>query len=205
MLEVHAESIEDQDGKDQEKVIGTTALLKRGDGGINEAGFRWIEPPHTSLAQILAHRASAVADLRYMAKTGQTETEKKQAESGVALEIRFQQLTAMLSDKAENSESFERAVFEIIGNWEGKDYKAKIVYARRFGVRDLMYELDEAINSRMVIPSPTYAKEVAKKFVPRILPADTEPEVFDQIYKELDQLPELPGSEDDGEDDTGAE
>ena len=201
ILEGAADAIDGEDGKDQEKIIGTTGLLKRGEGGVSESGFRWIEAPHTSLGQILEHRRSSIEDLKAMAKTGQGEAEKTQTESGIALELRFQQLTALLADKAENAEAWEKRIFDLVGKYESIDYKAEIKYPRKFGIRDLMHDLDVAINSKMVISSPTYAKEIGKSFAARILPRDTDKDIMKTIDDEIDNPVEpIPGSEDEGDD-----
>ncbi len=198
ILEGPVEAIEDSSGQSQETEIGTSTLLKRPD---DKEGFKWIEAPHTSLEQILSHRNSSINDIKYMAKTGQADATKTgQVKSGVALELEFQQLSALMVDKAENAEDFEHRVFELIGLWEGKDYEMVVKYARSFGIRDLMHDLDTAITSKVVITSPTFQAELGKAFAARILPKDTPPEIIEEINKELENPAPLPGSEDDGVD-----
>ena len=203
ILEGSAEAV----STDQEKVIGATKLLKRPEGGVNESGFRWIEAPHTSLEQILKHRTASIEDIKGMAKTGQGEVQKQQAESGVALELRFQQLNALLAEKAENAEDFERIIFELVGLWEDVDYGAVIKYPRSFGVRDLTNDLNTALTAKALIPSRTFGAEMAKEFVGRVLHEDTKPDIIKKIEKELDQGPPEIGSELDGtdEDDQGGD
>lgn len=197
VMEGPAEAIEDTSGKDQETVIGSASLLKRPDGDVE--GFKWLEAPHTSLAQILAHRNSSINDIKWMTKTGQSEATKNQPASGVSLELTFQQLNALLADKAENAEAFEKRVFRLIGLWESNELGASIVYARKFGIRDMMHDLDTAIISKMVVNSPTYAAELGKNFALKILPKDTDPKTLKKIDEELENPAPLPGSEDDGE------
>ena len=198
IMEGPAEAIEDTSGKSQETVIGTASLLKRPD---DSEGFKWIEASGSSLQQILAHRNSSIEDIRWMAKTGQGEATKQQPASGVSLELTFQQLNALLADKAENAESFEERIFRLIGLWEDADIGAHIKYSRKFGIRDLQHDLDVAITSKLVVPSATYAAEVGKAFAMKLLPADIDPKITKQIEEELDNPAPLPGSEDDGEDD----
>jgi hypothetical protein len=201
ILEGPVEAIEDSSGKSQETEIGVQSLLKRPE---DKEGFKWIEAPHTSLQQILEHRNSSINDIKYMAKTGQADASKTgQVKSGVALELEFQQLSALMVDKAENAEDFEHRVFELVGLWEDKDYEMIVKYARSFGIRDLMHDLDTAITSKAVVLSPTFQAELAKAFAARILPKDTPPETIEQINNELDNPAPLPGSEDDGDDEGG--
>ena len=198
VMEGPAEAIDDTSGESQETVIGGASLLKRPDGETE--GFKWLEAPHTSLAQILAHRNSSIADIKYMSKTGQTEAEKGQPASGVSLELTFQQLNALLADKAENAESFEARIFRLVDLWEGVDHGAEVKYTRKFGIRDMMHDLDVAISSKLVVSSKTYAAELGKSFAFKILPRDTDPEIVKQIEDELDNPTPPPGTEEDGVD-----
>ena len=194
-------SVEGEDGKGQEKTISSAGIIMRDDGPLSETGFNWLEPPNSSLEAILKFRESAIADLKYMAKTGKANGQEKQAESGVALKIQYQQLNAILGSKAENLEKWEKRCFELVGAYEDVDYGVMVEYPRTFGVEDASYEIDTAITSKALITSATYSQELAKKYYPKMISRDTDPEIMKKIENEIMQPAELPGSENDGEDD----
>lgn len=191
ILEGTESALDSTAGEQQEVNIGTKSVLTRPDG--EPEGFRWIEAPHTSLAQILKWREQAVADIKYMSKSGQGDPQKQTAESGVALELRFQQLGALLSEKAENAEAFEVRIFELIARWQNlTNFDFEIQYPRKFGIRDLMHDLDVAISAKGLISSRTFAAEISKNMAVRMLPRDTDPKIIAKIEKELDQGPVTP-------------
>lgn len=198
-LEGSETALSETAGDGEEIQIGSESILVRAEGELE--GFRYVEPTHSSLEQMLKHRNSSIDDIKNMAKTGQTEAQKSTPESGVALELRFQQLTAILTEKADNQEEFEEKVFKFFGLWEDDDLEANIEYPRRFGVRDLEHDLDVAIMAKAAVPSRTFAAELSKGIAVRMLPNDTDPKILKQIEEELDQGPVEVGDETDGDDD----
>lgn len=63
------------------------------------------------------------------------------AESGVALNIRFQSLNAALTSFARRAEDFERRLFSIISRWLGIQDSTTVSYSKSFELIDLMSEL----------------------------------------------------------------
>jgi len=178
-LELPRSSVDE--GKTQ---IGTGNLIVRDDD--EEKGAEWKEPPHTSLPKILEWREAAIEDIREMARTGKISG--TQIESGIALELRFQQLNALLSEKAANMEHAENEVFRLFALWEGKTWDGKITYPRKFGIRDLLYDLDLALKANLVVPSRTFESEQGKRLAARIL-KDADQKIIDIIGKELETIP----------------
>lgn len=164
-----------------ETVIGTGNMLQKNEEGH---GSEWIEPAHTSLSNILSWRDTSVEDIREMAKTGKASTTDTQAESGVALEIRFDQLNAVLADKAENMEGAENNIFRLFGLWQGIEWDGKVEYPRKFGIRDLLHDIDMAIQASIAVPSKTFAAEAGRRLAARYL-KDAEKETLDKIESEL--------------------
>jgi len=200
ILEGSSEALRATAGEGEDVDIGTESVLDRGDDG-EVGGFKFIEAPHTSLEAILKWRSQSIEDIKYLAKIGSGEAQSSGvAESGAALELRFQQLNALLSEKAENCESFENRVFDLIGLWEDEDIDIEITYPRKFGVRDLAHDLDTALSAQTVVGSRTFSAELSKSIAERMLPNDTPKETLHQIEKELEQGAVLPGSETDGDD-----
>ena len=201
ILEGSDDALNSTGAEGEEIRIDTQSILNRGSDEEGSLGWRYIEPPHTSLAAILEWRRQAIEDIKYLAKIGSGDAQASgQAESGAALELRFQQLNALLSEKAENCESFENRIFELIGLWEDEEIDIEIKYPRKFGVRDMAHDLDVALSAQMVVQSRTFSATLSNLIAKRILPNDTPEEVLKQIETELKQSSTLPGSETDGTD-----
>lgn len=147
--------------------------------------IKWVEPIHSSLPQIAAWRKIAIDDIKELAKTGHGEAENASPESGIALEIRFQQLNALLSEKAENMELAEVKILGFVGLWMKIISDAKIVYPRKFGVRDLLQEIDLTISAKEAIHSRTFKATAEKYLAGRIL-KDADEDIVETVNKEID-------------------
>jgi len=152
------------------------------------AKHRWVEPEHSSLDRLEVLRQSAKMDIESIAKLGSSEGTSTRTESGVALELRFQQLNALLSEKAETMESAEMEIVRLIAKWNGDEFTGDIVYPRKFGIRDLSADIDTAIKAKGVVPSKTFESEQAMRFVNRIL-KDADKETINKIKEELESTP----------------
>ena len=203
ILEGSEEALSATGGDGADIDIGTESVLNRGDES-ESGGFRYVEAPHTSLAAILEWRKQAIEDIKYLAKIGSGDAQSSGvSESGAALELRFLQLNALLSENAENCESFEKIIFELVGLWEEEEINIEIKYPRKFGVRDLAHDLDIALSAQTVVQSRTFSAVLSDGIARRVLPNDTPEKVLKQIEIELKQSQTLPGSETDGNDGDG--
>jgi len=174
------------DGGDKE--VGLGSLLQR--GMDDSVGHRWIEPPHSSLGQLLSWRSEYIDNIKMTAKTDSTQS-TGQAQSGEALKIRLRALTTVLSNKATSREQAEHNILRLWAKWEDAVFDGTIEYSRKFDVYDMQSEIDTAITAKSVVPSKTYAKVVALNIVDRTT-RDLPPETRDAIEKELDApLPPL--------------
>lgn len=201
ILEGSDEALNATGAEGEEIQIDTESILNRGSDADEPTGFKFIEAPHTSLDAILKWYLQAIENIKYLAKIGSGDAKTSgQAESGAALELRFQQLNALLSEKAENCESFEKRIFELIGLWEKEEIDIEIKYPRKFGVRDMAHDLDIALSAQTVVNSRTFSATLSSAIARRVLPNDTDEKILTQIDTELKQSQTLPGSEDDGND-----
>lgn len=212
-LEMDEETVKENSTKDGGPTLGTRALVVR--SADDDQGTRWVEPPHTSLPQIEAWREQAIKDIRFLSRIAVADNDARGAtsESGTALELRFQQLNALMVEKAENAEEFEDNVFTLVALWDKVKYVGSVTYPRRFGIRDLSHELDNALKSLALVPSKTYQAEVGKKISRAILKdidektqttidKEIEEAEFEDITDESDDDDISPGNEKD-EDDEG--
>jgi len=164
--------IDAMSGRSNDDVIaGTGNVLERDiTDGI---GHRWVEPGHASLQRILDWRGQAVLDIRAVAKMGEGSATQRQgsaAFSGQALEIKFQQLNAILADKATTMEHAETAIMRLALLWENLDTtQVAVRYPRKFGIRDVVADLDTAMRAKEIIISPVYDKMVQRSLASRSL------------------------------------
>lgn len=164
-------------GNKEDVVIGTTNVLEF-DPEKNDGRHKWVEPQGHSLAEILKWRNQALEDIRYHSKIGGTDSIKsRSAMAGVSLELVFQQLNAVLSGKAEGMERTESSIFRTVADANNSTWGGVVKYPRRFGVRDLSFELDQALKVDSLIDSPSFRKAVGIDAARRTLGDDAETEV----------------------------
>ncbi|MDX8383714.1 MAG: phage portal protein [Ghiorsea sp.] len=166
-------------------VVGTSNVLERdiADG----VGHRFIEPNHSSLTRIMEWRSRAIADIAFIAKTGAVEVQGSRVESGISLEIRFQQLNALLSDKASNMEYGEKQILSLVAAWAGVVFDGAIEYPTKFGLRDLSSDLDNIIRTQAMINSESLNKMVQKDLAAQVMSSmETSREDTATVEEEID-------------------
>ena len=147
----------------------------------------WLEPPHSSLAEIREWIQQDITEIFRIAKMSgmKTTDESVQPWSGVALTVQNQQLMAALHEKADNMQQAEIALLELWAKWEKKKFEGKIEYPTNFAVQDMNNEFNNAVTALGVsIDSMVYNKEIQKKIVKTTLPKldqDTKEKIFNEI------------------------
>jgi len=193
-LEVPVDSITGPSNKDV--VVGTGNVLEREIG--DATGHRWLEPSHASLQRILDWRTQAVQDIREIAKMGSASSTQKQGAasfSGVALDIKFQQLNAVLASKATVMEHAETAILTLAAEWEQETADVSVRYPRKFGIRDVSSDLDTAIRSKEIIFSPAYDKLIQKSIASRSLSdLGYSQKDIEVVEKDIDSQPYVPAA-----------
>lgn len=155
---------------------------------------QWLEPPHSSLAEIREWIQQDAQEMVRIAKMGglrNTET-SVQPWSGVSIEAQERQLFAALAEKACNSEQAELDIFRLWAKWEGEEFTGNVIYPRDFAIRDLTTALQNAMSAgAQRINSLTFEKERQKKIVNAVIP-DMEEAQREAIYTEIEALEQLP-------------
>lgn len=173
---------------DETKEVGTGSLLQR--GRDDTVGHKWLEPPHTSLQQLLAWRGEYIDNIKSSAKTDSTQS-TGQSQSGEALKMRLRALTTVLCNKATSREQAETNILRLWAKWENETFDGDIEYTRKFDVYSMQDDIDAAISARSLVPSKTFAKVIAMDIVDRTT-RDLDSSVRDAIEQELDApLPSL--------------
>ena len=106
--------------------------------------------------------------------------------SGDALEIEFQDLNAILSEKAAMLEATETRIFDLIAKWQGVQQPTiNITYPRKFGVREIGRDIDNTIKALTVVSSNKFKKEKSKQ-IAGLMTKDSKPDDVQAIMDEID-------------------
>ncbi|MBI5971421.1 MAG: phage portal protein [Deltaproteobacteria bacterium] len=133
----------------------------------------WLEAPHSSLSEIREWVRQDIEEIYRIAKMGGVRSVEDFSgpRSGAAIELEYQQLYSVLSEKADNLEHAEGQILELWAKWEGKTFDGKIDYPDDFSVMDLDRDLQNAIKAQAaVVESGTFKKELQKKIASSVLP-----------------------------------
>jgi len=161
--------------------VGTQSFLSREQG---DPEYKYIEPNHTSLRYILDLRNKVSDEIRRLARVNVNGAQG--VKSGDALEIEFQDLNAILSEKAAMLESTETRIFELIARWQGvKNYEINISYPRKFGVREIGRDIDNAIKAFTIVNSDKFKKEKSKQ-IAAIMTKDSKPDDVKAIMDDIE-------------------
>ncbi len=173
----------------EEKEIGPRNILQFDPSEPNARPY-WLEAPHSSLSEIREWVRQDIAEIHRIAKLGgvRATQDRSQPQSGIALELEWQQLHAVLSEKADNLEEAERQLLRLWARWQGKRFDGTVDYPDEFSVRDLDRELERAIKAiSLGLESRTFRKELEKKVVDAVLPK-LKAEVKTKILEEIDEV-----------------
>ena len=161
--------------------IGTKTFLPREQG---DPEYKYVEPPHTSLGHILDLRNKVSDEIRRLARVNVNGAQG--VKSGDALEIEFQDLNAILSEKAAMLEATETRIFDLIAKWQGvKSPTINISYPRKFGVREVGRDIDNVIKALTVVQSDLFKKSQSKR-IAGLMTKDLEDDEANAITKEID-------------------
>lgn len=170
----------DSDGQAVE--VGVGSLVTR--GMDDNVGHRWIEPPHSSLTQLLEWRREYVKQIKEMAKTDAAQSSTSQAQSGEALKMRLRSLTTVLTEKATAREQAEERILYFWARWENIAFDGAIDYSTDFDVYNLSSDIENAIQAKAAVPSPIFHNMLAMDIVSRMT-KDIDPAVRKAIESEL--------------------
>jgi hypothetical protein len=172
----------------EEKEIGPRNILQFDPAEPNAKPY-WLEAPHSSLTEIREWVRQDVTEIHRIAKMGGVKATEdgKQSRSGVALELEYQQMHSVLSEKADNMEQAENQIFEIWALWQGGEFDGLVDYPDDFSIRELDRDIDRAIKALNIgIGSATFDKELKKSIAGTILPK-VDVETKTEIVREIDE------------------
>ncbi len=142
----------------------------------------WLEPDNKSSLALRDYIQDIKDTIDGLSKLGKAEGNK--VESGIAIELRFQLLNALLSDKAAYMEQGETRVYSLMALWDNTIQDIEVSYPKSFGIRDIKSDIDNAISANLFIQSKTFKKELSIEMASRLL-KEASPEVLKTIEDEL--------------------
>ena len=161
--------------------VGSASFLPREQG---DPEYKYVEPPHSSLNAIIKLRNVAADEIRRLARVNINGAQG--VKSGDALEIEFQDLNAILSEKAAMLEATETRIFELIAKWQdAQSYSINISYPRKFGVREIGRDIDNAIKALTVVQSGKFKKALSKR-IAKAMTKDSKQEDVDAIVADIE-------------------
>ena len=171
----------------QEKEVGPRNILQFDPTEPNARPY-WLEAPHSSLSEIREWVRQDIGEIYRIAKLGGVKSieEPSGVRSGAAIELEYQQLYSVLSEKADNLEQAEARVCDIWARWEGGTFDGVIDYPDDFSVRDLDRELENAIKAQSAnVASAAFGKELQKKIADAVL-TKIDAETMARIKEEIE-------------------
>ena len=114
---------------DEERQIGPKNIMQFDPSEPNSKPF-WLEAPHSSLSEIREWVRQDITEIHRIAKMGGVKATEDfaAARSGVALELEYQQMHAVLAEKADNTEKAETEILKLWAKWQDKEFDGAIDY-----------------------------------------------------------------------------
>jgi hypothetical protein len=104
-----------------------------------------------------------VASIDKMAMTGAVRGLESRDLSGVAMEVEFQLLNAMLSEMADNIELAEEQMWQIWGGYQDQTWTGEIHYPDSFAIRDTDREINRLKLSSETVQDPRARQEIDRQ------------------------------------------
>jgi len=173
-------------------IVGV-GVIKERDPDKPNSGWRWIEAPKGSAERAEKWFERRIKEIYRLAMMGGVVTgDTKQAMSGYAKTIDFQELGAAIIEKANNVEAAENAIFRLYARYQGEEWDGNIDYPDNFNVDDLATEIDNAIKAVTLQLGMTANQEIKKRIAKRLLPK-LNPDKLKKIEDEIENQKVKPG------------
>lgn len=129
------------------------------------------------------------------------------SKSGVAHAFEFNETNRTIAEKADELERAEDKIHYLYHKWLNSEWRGVIDYPDNFSVESFDTELNLALAAKQVVRSPTFARELEKRVVKKVL-HNVEEELLQIIEKEIDtteEFSEEEGSNADNNNNTGTQ
>ena len=119
------------------------------------------------------------------------ETTEQAAESGLALQIRFQSLNAALGQFALRMQDFERQVWDLFAAGVGSKNRVQVTWALDYSFADVKGELDK-LTSMQLTSFPEEVLAEKRKQITAAEFANVEPELLEELLEAIDEAAKEP-------------
>ena len=173
------------DDNEREKLkdmtISTENALTYNPSGGGAPGF--IAPPADPVRLYMEQISSTVIDIY---KVANLEFVGGVQQSGVALSFHFQEANSSLRSMAEQCETAENEIANLVYIWQGREFTGNIAYASDFNMSDLSQSISTAMDTVTLGMGSEFDKAIKKRLAKQILANDTSPTVMTAIDDEID-------------------
>ena len=143
-------------------VVPPTAQLGSGAGGLivlqdgSDAALNpyYLEHNSSGVSQIRETIKHLIDSIDQMANTGGVRATAHSSQSGIAMETEFQLLNARLAEKADSLENAEEQIWELFGQFQGREFTGFIKYPDSFSIRDVQREYNELVSAKNAASEP---------------------------------------------------
>jgi len=144
---------------------------------------KFIAPPADPVQLYMAQIAQTVLDIYRIANL---EFVGGVQQSGVALSFHFQEANSSLRTMAEQCETAEKKIMDLVHLWQGETPQGYIAYNNDFNLTDLAQTLATAMDSITLGLGAEFNKALKKRVAKQVLGNDIAPEVISAIEDEID-------------------
>ena len=154
-------------------VVPPTAQLGSGAGAIiqlqesSDPGLNpyYLEHGTSGVSNIHSSIDKLVEAIDRISFTGGVRSTIKKVQSGVAMEVEFNLLSAKLSEKAANLELAEEQMWRLFGLYQGREWMGEIEYPSTFSIRDDDREFQHLQQAKSAATDPVVFRVIDEKLI----------------------------------------
>ena len=132
------------------------------DPGLKPYALEFSGASIESIYRAIDHTTGAIDK---MANTGAVRATESRVMSGVAMETEFQLLNARLSEKADQMELAEEAIWKIYAYYGNTEWNGEIDYPGSFNIRDTASEINQLRTARETASDPKVIREIDRRLL----------------------------------------
>lgn len=132
----------------------------------------WMSPPTEPLKFLSEEIGSTIKEIQRLARLeAGFDLKPSQQQSGVSKAFDWLSTSTVLAEKADNFEEAERNAIRLWLKWQGlEDAPFTVDYPDEFDVKTLGQEIEEAVQLKSLMVSPTFEAELMKRLAKKALP-----------------------------------